>query len=383
MRISIKTLSATAATGLVAALAGAVPAHAATTITVSPGQSIQAAVNQAQPGDTIVVQKGTYHEAVAIGAGKDGLTLIGTGVSLLPPANPPAPGTNLCADMGDPAPGFCVTGDVSPPADQNSQPTVKSTLKNVTIDGFTVSHFDGMGVFGFGTENLTVKNSRLFHDGEYGIFVNTSTGAKIINNFAIDADEAGIYIGDSPNPPAGVTQPANATVQGNRSFDSGYGIFLRDASVGTVSGNNLMGNCVGLLALADNPGPSSQWTITGNHIATNVRECPATQDSEGGSPPLSGVGVLLAGATNNTVSNNDIYYNQPEGDSALSGGIVMVTIPGQANATAPSGNTISNNNAHGNKPGDIFWDGTGTGNTFTGNSCDQAISPNDAVTCGG
>lgn len=380
MRISIKTLSATAATGLVAALAGAVPAHAATTITVSPGQSIQAAVNQAQPGDTIVVQKGTYHEAVAIGAGKDGLTLIGTGVSLLPPANPPAPGTNLCADMGDPAPGFCVTGDVSPPADQNSQPTVKSTLKNVTIDGFTVSHFDGMGVFGFGTENLTVKNSRLFHDGEYGIFVNTSTGAKIINNFAIDADEAGIYIGDSPNPPAGITQPANATVQGNRSFDSLFGIFLRDASVGTVSGNNIMGNCIGVLVLADAPGPAGNWTITGNHIATNVKACPAIADEN--FPAMSGSGVLLLGAHDNTVSNNEVWYNQPEGSTAVSGGIIVAKDPTNSSATAPVNNTVSSNNAHGNKPGDIIWDGSGTGNTFTGNRCDLAI-PAQAISCSG
>lgn len=51
----------------------ATPVRAANTITVSPGQSIQAAVNSASAGDTILVSAGTYNERVTIS--KSNITL--------------------------------------------------------------------------------------------------------------------------------------------------------------------------------------------------------------------------------------------------------------------------------------------------------------------
>src|SRR5947208_6494971 len=69
--------------GLVLWMVGFVsPAVASTTITVNPGQSIQAAVDAASPGDTIVVKPGFYNENVVIT--KDGITLKGFGATLHP-----------------------------------------------------------------------------------------------------------------------------------------------------------------------------------------------------------------------------------------------------------------------------------------------------------
>src|SRR6266567_2723751 len=61
---------------------------AATTIIVRPGQSIQAAVDAASPGDTVVVEPGSYAEpgvacpadpaqTCAVAITKDGIRLIG------------------------------------------------------------------------------------------------------------------------------------------------------------------------------------------------------------------------------------------------------------------------------------------------------------------
>ncbi len=57
------------------------------TITVSPGESIQAAVDQAQPGQTVLIRPGTYRPSgaaealVVIRAAKDGITIRGGGAT--------------------------------------------------------------------------------------------------------------------------------------------------------------------------------------------------------------------------------------------------------------------------------------------------------------
>jgi hypothetical protein len=69
---------------------------------VRPGESIQAAVDAAEPGDTIVVQKGVYNESVVIE--KDGISLRGVS-AVLEPSSEPTEGP--CEGAG-----FCVLGDV-------------------------------------------------------------------------------------------------------------------------------------------------------------------------------------------------------------------------------------------------------------------------------
>ena len=89
-----KLVSAGVALGFGIALSVPVAAAAAggTTIVVNPGQSIQAAVNTAQPGDTVLVKPGVYHQAVLLKT--DGITLRGSGdflggTVIEPPASPP------------------------------------------------------------------------------------------------------------------------------------------------------------------------------------------------------------------------------------------------------------------------------------------------------
>src|SRR5262245_22951117 len=71
------------AVAVVASLIGVIsvgfasPAGAAGAIVVRPGQSIQAAIDAASPGTTIVVKRGTYQENLVIRT--DGIKLIGNG----------------------------------------------------------------------------------------------------------------------------------------------------------------------------------------------------------------------------------------------------------------------------------------------------------------
>ena len=77
---------------------------------VRPGQSIQAAIDVAHPGDRILVRPGTYAEQLTID--KDGIDLIGLGATLVPP---PFAAQNECSGLAGPRTeaGICLHGSAS------------------------------------------------------------------------------------------------------------------------------------------------------------------------------------------------------------------------------------------------------------------------------
>src|SRR3954451_2437669 len=256
---------------LMLALAGgalvAVPAPAlAATHVVHPGESIQAAVDAASPGDTVFVQPGTYRQSVVIET--DGITLKGGGTAgggvsnfttLVAPRNT---ASNDCA-LGGPAPlgGICVLGQL----DDSGNPV--SMVTGVKIKGFQVKGFP-FGILNFGASGTQVQQNRLASNEEYGVFTNTSTGTRIVDNVALNNGEAGFYVGDSPD--------ANAYVFRNESSGNVNGFFFRDASHGVAKANNAHGNCVGFFLLdTDSPGGVSNWDIRSNTVRNNTNSCPA------------------------------------------------------------------------------------------------------------
>src|SRR5262245_28509739 len=168
------------------------PAGATEAIVVRPGQSIQAAVDAASPGTTIILKRGTYRENVVIRT--DGIRLIGNGATLAPPANPQP---NFCSDPDPATDGICGVGEVDF-SDPNN-PVVVDPLHNVTIIGLTIRDFPGSGIFFFGASNPNIVGVRAIENEEYGIARFTSTGGKVVASVATGSDEAGIYVGDTPD----------------------------------------------------------------------------------------------------------------------------------------------------------------------------------------
>ncbi len=325
--------------------------HSGPVVFVGPGDSIQAAVDAAKPGTTIVV-KGSHSENVAVT--KNGISLIGLHALLQPAATPTQ---NACLDASQPGDvnGICVLGDVN-----FDTGTVNSEVRNVTVKGFTIRGFSDTGIIALGAHRATFAGNVLEDNGEYGIAAFSSTGTRVAFNHASGSGEAGIYIGDSPR--------AHATLFRNETSDNLFGIFVRDAEHGQVFGNSIHDNCVGALVLADAPGPAGFFRFTGNSVRHNTKACAAGEDTD---VPLSGIGIALSGATGVSIKGNLITGNVPSAESAFSGGVVVVKGDG---GTAPTNNRVVKNVILHNQP-DLFWDGTGTGNVFERNACQTSTPP--------
>jgi parallel beta-helix repeat protein len=328
---------------LLAAVAGvgSAGAQGAVGTIVGPGESIQRAINRADSGDTILVS-GVHREDVVIR--KNGISLRGINKAVIaPPARVGSP----CGPSG-----ICVLGDVN-----FNTGKVNRYVNDVSVSGFRVKNFKGNGLFALGARDATFTNNRLINDKEYGVFALFSTGTKIVGNVARGSDDAGIYVGGSPK--------ANAKVVGNETYRNFLGIFIRDALGGTIAGNRVHNNCLGVLFLADAPGPSGNFEVRGNWVRENTRSCPETEEA----PPFSGVGIALFGARGVKVTGNHIAGNVPSGPTIFSGGVAVVRGFG---GTAPRNNSVVGNDFGRNKP-DIFWDGSGTGNRLTPNNCNTSV----------
>ena len=255
-------------TGMLVAGAGPASASGARTAVVRPGQSIQAAIDAASPGGTILVRPGTYSEHLSI---TKGVHIVGFGATLAAPAT-----SGLPTPCSAPAPsddGICIAGDFT--TDPNTGAvTVSRYVQDVRITGLTVAGFEGSGIDQIGGQGSRFIGINARNNGEYGIAAFDSTGTTELLNTATNSAEAGFYIGDSPQ--------ANATLVGNQSSGNLFGFFIRDAQHGTITANRAHDNCVGVLFLADAPGPDGAFHCRGEQHPSQRQGLPGERRRSAG-----------------------------------------------------------------------------------------------------
>ncbi len=246
------------------------------------GATLQGALINAKPGDTIVMPAGTFALADSLSLDVDGVTLrgAGQGVTVLDFAQQSGAGE-----------GLLVTSD------------------DVTLTDFTVRDTKGDGIKSKGADRITYKQLTVEWSGEpdetngaYGVYPVESKDVLVENVTVRGASDAGIYVGQSSN-----IIVRNSIVEFNVA-----GIEIENSSGADVYGNIARNNTGGVLVfdLPDLPvsGGNSTRIFANQILANNTRNFAPAGNIVAGVP--SGTGVIIMANRNVHVFDNTFENNQ-------------------------------------------------------------------------
>ncbi len=262
------------------AVFGTVPAienaRSGRVLIVESGGSIQEAVTAAQPGDTIRVRPGTYHETVYVD--KDDVTLSG---SIEAGRWPVLDGEKRLNDA------------------------ILYSGNGITVENFRIERYKGNGVMGQAGNNFVIRHNIVREAGVYGIFPQFGKNGVVEHNVLSGIEDAAIYIGMCDN-----VHVAYNEVHGNVA-----GIEVENSRHVIVESNYAHDNTAGILAFIT-PGLPIKTTydviIRNNFvIGNNHPNFGAAGSIVAGVP--AGTGILIMAADQVTVEGNLITGNDNVG----------------------------------------------------------------------
>jgi parallel beta-helix repeat protein len=324
-------------------------------LVVHPGESIQAAVDAAQPGTEILLAPGTYFQTVTV-------------------STPDIILEGLTGQHGNGA-------VIQNPGSADNGITVTSTAGGFELANLTVTGFADNGVLLEGVTGFTLTHVTAQDNGEYGLFPVFSAFGTIEGCTASGHRDTGIYVGQS----------AFVTVADNRTFDNVNGIEIENSSDIVVAGNETFNNTAGILVDLL-PGldvtTSSDILVAGNYVHDNNRPNNGDPGSLESFVP-AGTGILVLGADNVTIVHNRVKGNDFVGIGVASSLLLgqLAGLPPEAFAGIdpnPDGTFVVANHVVGNGsasplpgiPGaDLLWDGSGTGNLWIDNVFETSVPP--------
>ncbi len=245
--------------------------HPASAVTVKPGQSIQAAIDSAQAGSTIVVRAGVYREQLVIKT--SGLRLVGTGAKLEAPATLIR---NACTDVTRIGPpdkgvstdaGICVVGEVTfgefDPVLSHRPATMNGNrISGVSISGLTISGF-GTGVIIAGADNTTIAGVSIFKAQSYGVLATNAPKTSYLRNKIVNGPSTIASIAMC------VEAPSNSDLRLNEVSGYVVGLCISSSKV-KVMANHVHDNHMGIYV---DPGMSGIGLIE-NKVVNNTRSDP-------------------------------------------------------------------------------------------------------------
>lgn len=243
---------------------------------VNDGDSIMAAVQLANAGDTIQVMPGTYHETVYID--KDDIRIIGV--------------------IQD---GKRATLD----GEGKLNDAILYSGNSFVVENFLITKYKGNGIMGQAGNNFEIRNNVIVDTGVYGIFPQLGKNGIIEHNVISGIEDAAIYVGMSDN----------IHVAHNDVFDSVAGIEIENSRHAIVENNYTHNNTAGILAFIT-PGLPVKTTydviIRNNFISNNNHENFGAPGSTVGGVP-AGTGILVMAADDVVIEDNIISDHKTVG----------------------------------------------------------------------
>jgi parallel beta-helix repeat protein len=340
-----------------AAVASPAAALAGDTIVVTT--TIQAAVDAAQPGDTIRVPPGTYRESVLVD--KSHLTIVGSRAAIID-----AEGFRTGIRVG--------TGRISRDGPVSTCPPLAVT--GFTLRGLTIKHAGFSGVFLIGVDGYHLTGTRYLDNPVYGPFPVCSRNGLIDFNQVVGGGSAvgpsldtGIYVGDDDQ----------VTIRHNTVTNYVIGVVVENTTHAVVRDNLLRGNTAGIYVAVfpDHPRPfTDDVVLERNQVLHNNLPNPVPADSGDaiGLVP-TGAGIVNLGADRVVIRHNRVIGNDSLGVAIIQNPLAPSDprIEPNPDFNQVRGNVILHNGRNPDPvraitPGaDIVYDGTGTGTCFADN----------------
>ena len=278
---------------------------------VFPGDSIQAAIDAASPGDTIMVEPGVYNENANSRYGlritTDNLRLIGKPQRgegdarkvILTPASTPVSGGGVQQTGVYAAPDGC-----TPEEQVGDEFCENNRLQGFYIRGFTVHGYEWNGIQTRFVNDFTIVGNEAHSVGINAIYPTISANGLVENNVAYGTMDTAMWVAASEN----------VKVIGNDLSGAPIGLEVNVSVDIEVKRNFIHDNTVGIALFHPNTAGNlprddmGNWLVKKNNVYDNNLENPAPPESfQGGLP--RGIGILLLGVSGNVVEKNIVEDN--------------------------------------------------------------------------